>query len=173
MSRRNAWYFSFGKVILICRITRSSSGDILDRFVSLSCPYFWNQFSAILAASQIYFVNILIIGYNIKGWSKSFSLQSALRSSYKAFQLGDCRSMTKKSTKKLYSSSAVHFEAKNFLTGPLYCILYLEYRQNKAGWLPRSPRIDSKNTGKMRRQNGQVSQVKWKLQSFLLLQTFK
>ena len=57
----------------------------LDRFVSSSCPYFWRQFSAILAASQLYFVDILIIGYNIKGGSKSFSLQSALCSSYKAF----------------------------------------------------------------------------------------
>ena len=102
-----------------------------------------------------------------KGGTKHFSSQNTPRSSYKAFQSGDRRSMTKKSTKRLYSSSAVHFEAKNFLTGPLYCILYLEYRQNKAGWLPRSPRIDSYNMGKMRRQTGQFSQVKWKLQSFL------
>ena len=84
----------------------SISLEKLDRFVSSSCPYFWHQFSAILlAASQLYFVDILIIGYNIKGGSKSFSLQSALCSSYKAFQSGDHRSMTKKSTKKLYSSS--------------------------------------------------------------------
>ena len=38
----------------------------------------------ILAASQPYFVGILIIGNNIKGGSKSCSLQSALFSSYKA-----------------------------------------------------------------------------------------
>ena len=61
--------------------TTSISLEKLDRFVSLSCPYFWRQFSAILAASQFYFVDILIIGYNIKGGSKSFLLQSALCSS--------------------------------------------------------------------------------------------
>ena len=33
------------------------------------------------------------------------------------------------------------------------------------------PRIGAKNMGKTRRENGRVSQVKWKLQSFLLLQT--
>ena len=63
---------------------------------------------------------ILIIGYNIKGGSKSFSLQSALRSSYKAFQPGVHRSMTKKSTKKLYSSSTVYFVRKNASSRPLY-----------------------------------------------------
>ena len=79
---------------------------------------------AILAASQLYFVDILIIGYNIKGGSKSFLLQSALCSSYKAFQSGDHRSMTKKSTKKLYSSSAVYFVRKNASSRPLYCFFY-------------------------------------------------
>ena len=59
--------------------------------------YFWRQFSAILAASQLYFVDILIIGYNIKGQSKSFSLQSALRFLVDFFVIE-----TKKSTKKLY-----------------------------------------------------------------------
>ena len=106
------------------------------------------QFSAILAASQLYFVDILIIGYNIKGGSKRFLLQSAPRSSYKAFKSGDRRLMTKKSTKKLYSSSAVYFVRKNASSRPLYCFLKAEYRQNKAGWLPRSPRIDAKNMGK-------------------------
>ena len=33
----------------------------------------------------------------------------------------------------------------------------MEYRQNKAGWLSRSPKIDAKNMGKTRRQNGRVS----------------
>ena len=50
----------------------SISLEKLDRFVSSSCPYFWRQLSAILAASQLYLVDILIIGYNIKGDSKSF-----------------------------------------------------------------------------------------------------
>ena len=129
----------------------SISFEKLDRSCSPSCPYILRQFLIILAASQpyfvdiplirsnikggsmhfsqLYFVDILIIGYNIKGGSNSFSFQSALCSSYKAFQSGDCSSMTKKSTKKLYSSSAVYF----------------------VGWLPRSPRIDAKNMGKTRR----------------------
>ena len=33
----------------------------------------------------------------------------------------------------------------------------MEYRQNEAGWLSRSPRIDAKNMGKTRRENGLVS----------------
>ena len=57
----------------------------LDRSVSSSCSYFLRQFSAILAASQPYFVDTLFIRNNIKGGSKSFSLQSAPFSSYKAF----------------------------------------------------------------------------------------
>ena len=101
----------------------SISLEKLDRFVSSSCPYLWRQFSAILAASQFYFVDILIIGYNIKGGSKSFLLQSALCSSYKAFQSGYRRLMTKKSTKKLYSLSAVYFVRKNASSRPLYCFL--------------------------------------------------
>ena len=63
----------------------SISLEKLDRSVSSSCSYFLRQFSAILAASQPYFVDILFIRNNIKGGSKSFSLQSALFSSYKAF----------------------------------------------------------------------------------------
>ena len=35
-------------------------------------------------------------------------------------------------------------------------VLEAEYRQNKAGWLPRSPRIDAKNMGKMGNKNGRV-----------------
>ena len=68
-------------------------------------------------------------------------------------------------TKKPYSSSTVCFVRKNARTRPLYCLLSVEYRQNKAGWLPRSPRIGDKNMGKTRRENGRVSQVKWKLLS--------
>ena len=83
----------------------SISLEKLHRFVSSSCPYFWRQFSAILAASQLYFVDILIIGYNIKGSSKSFSLQSALCSSYKAFQSGDRRSMTKNRLKSFIAQA--------------------------------------------------------------------
>ena len=101
----------------------SISFEKLDRFVSSSCPYFWRQFSATLAYSQPYFVDILIIGYNIEGGSKRFLLQSALCSSYKSFQSGERRSLTKKSTKKLYSSSAVYFVRKNASILPLYCFL--------------------------------------------------
>ena len=39
----------------------------------------------------------------------------------------------------------------------------MEYRQNKAGWQSRSPRIDAKDMGKARRENGRVSQVKWEV----------
>ena len=63
----------------------SISFEKLDRSRSSSSPYFQRQFSAILAASQPYFVDILFIRINLKGDSKSFSLQSALFSSYKAF----------------------------------------------------------------------------------------
>ena len=63
----------------------SISHEKLDRFVSLSCPYFWRQFSAILAASQLYFVDIPLIRSNIKGGSKHFSSQNTPRSSYKVF----------------------------------------------------------------------------------------
>ena len=54
------------------------------------------------------------------------------------------RSLTKKSTKKLCNSSSVYFVRKNASGRPLYCFLQVEYRQNKAGWQPRSPRIDAK-----------------------------
>ena len=63
----------------------SISFEKLDRSLSSSCPYCSRKFSAILAASQPYFVDILFIRINLKGGSKSFSLQSALFSSYKAF----------------------------------------------------------------------------------------
>ena len=82
-------------------------------FFSFTCPYCSRQFSAILAASQPYFVDILFIRINLKGGSKRFSLQSALFSS--------CRSLTKKSTKKLCSSSLVYFVRKNALSRSLYC----------------------------------------------------
>ena len=42
----------------------------------------------------------------------------------------------------------------------------MEYRQNKAGCLPRSPRIDAENMGKMKRENDRVSQMKWKVAKF-------
>ena len=51
----------------------SISLEKLDRSVS-SCSCFLRQFSAILAASQPYLVDILFIRNNIKGGSKSFSL---------------------------------------------------------------------------------------------------
>ena len=47
----------------------SISLEKLDRSLSSSCPYFCRQFSAILAASQPYFVNIPLIRSNIKGGS--------------------------------------------------------------------------------------------------------
>ena len=62
------------------------------------------------------------------------------------------RSLTKKSTKKLCSSSLVYFVRKNASSRPLYCFLQVEYRQNKADCLPRSPRIDDYNMGKTRRE---------------------
>ena len=73
----------------------SISLEKLDRSCSPSCPYFWRQFSAILAASQPCFVDIPLIRSNIKGGMKHFSSQNTPRSSYKAFQSGDRRSMTK------------------------------------------------------------------------------
>ena len=60
----------------------SISFEKLDRSLSSSCPYRSRKFSAILAASQPYFVDILFIRINLK---ESFSLQSAPFSSYKAF----------------------------------------------------------------------------------------
>ena len=81
----------------------SISLEKLDLSCSPSCPYFWRQFLAILAASQPCFVDIPLIRSNIKSGTKHFSSQNTPRSSYKAFQSGDRRSMTKKSTKKLYS----------------------------------------------------------------------
>ena len=46
---------------------------------------FWRQFSAILAASQPYFVDIPLIRSNIKVDPKHFSSQNTPSSSYKAF----------------------------------------------------------------------------------------
>ena len=97
----------------------SISFEKLDRSLSSSCPYCSRQFSAILAASQPYFVDILFIRINLKGGSKSFSLQSALFSVIKL----SSRSLTKKSTKKLCSSSLVYFVRKNASSRPLYCFL--------------------------------------------------
>ena len=52
------------------------SFEKLDRSLSSSCPYFWRQFSAILAASQLYFVDIPLIRSNIKGGSiQAYSLK--------------------------------------------------------------------------------------------------
>ena len=63
----------------------SNSLEKLDRSLSPSCPYFLRHISAILAASQPYFVEIPLIRSNIKGGSKNFSSQNTLSSSYKAF----------------------------------------------------------------------------------------
>ena len=63
----------------------SISFEKLDRSCSPSCPYFWRQFSALLAASQPCFVDIPLIRSNIKGGTKHFSSQNTPRSSYKAF----------------------------------------------------------------------------------------
>ena len=54
----------------------SISFEKLDRSCSQSCPYFWRQFLAILAASQPCFVDIPLIRSNIKGSTKHFSSQN-------------------------------------------------------------------------------------------------
>ena len=59
----------------------SISFEKLDRSCSPSCPYFWRQFSAILAASQPCFVDIPLIRSNIKGGTKHFSSENTPRSS--------------------------------------------------------------------------------------------
>ena len=63
----------------------SISLEKLDCSVSRSCPSFIVNFSGTVAACQPYFVNILIIENNIKDGLKSFLLQNAKFSSYKAF----------------------------------------------------------------------------------------
>ena len=57
---------------------------------------------------------------------------------------------------------------------PPFILLLISRISTKQGWLAaRSPRIDTKNMGKAGSKNGRVSQMKWKLQSFLLLLSLK
>ena len=115
---------SYFKVWRSRKLCNSISLEKLDRFVSSSCPYFWCQFSAILAASQLYFVDILIIGYNIKGGSKKFFASKCTVLKFQSFSVGRSQmDDKKKQTKKLYSSSAVCFVRKNASSHPLYCFL--------------------------------------------------
>ena len=92
---------------------------------STSYPYFWRQFSAILAASQLYFVDIPLIRSNIKGGSKLFSSQIHRYQVTKVFSWA------------ITDRWRNFFVRKNASSCPLYCSLQVEYGQNKA--------IDAKN----------------------------
>ena len=104
----------------------SISLEKLDRSVSSSCPYFWRQFSAILVASQPYFVNIPLVRSNIKGCLKAFFLNKIHHArAIMLFSLFISSAICDRPTKRLRNLRTVYpLKRKTFSSRPLYCFLY-------------------------------------------------